>query len=99
MFSDAFASGVAEHGFRSTVPGEDYPAEAVGNDGILGVFYDRRQQPLRFLARPPLGHVLFDGDVSGDFAAGGPNGSDAHLLGIKSAVFAPVDRLAVPDLS
>ena len=96
--ADDFASRVAEDGLGSVVPGQDDSRGSVGDDAVQGAFDDGSQKTAGCPGREPLCHVPFDGHEAGDCALSAPDGSDAHLLVVKSAVFAPVDELALPYL-
>jgi hypothetical protein len=50
-------------------------------------------------ASPPRCHILLDSDVMGDAAAAVAHRSDTHLLGVKTAILAPVNQLAMPALA
>src|SRR5208282_3898038 len=64
------------------------------------------QQPVLFFAlpdsfvlAPALGHILFYGDVAAGLASVVPYRRDGHLLHIEGSILAPVDHLALPNLT
>ncbi len=94
---DRVRGAVSKQCFSPAIPGENDARRRVSDDGILGILYNGRQEPLCVLSRPALRYVLFDGNVADNFAIHAPHRSNAHLLGVNRSILAPVVYLAPPD--